>query len=63
MGLTFIDPANAPALVTGYWNLAIVPAGRRPLVLAGQVGNLMDGRIVEGLEAQYEQALSNIRAT
>ena len=63
MSLTFIDPPNAPALVAGYWNLAIVPAGRRLLVLAGQVGNLMDGSIVEGLEAQYEQALSNIRAT
>ena len=62
MSLAFIDPPNAPAPAADYRNLAIVPAGHRLLVLAGQIGNLMDGSIVEGLEAQYEQALSNIRA-
>ena len=36
------------------------PPGRRLLVIAGQIGNLSDGTIVEGLEAQYEQALVNI---
>ena len=35
----------------------LLPAGRRLLVLAEQIGNLSDGTIVEGLEAQYEQAL------
>ena len=45
-----------------YSNLAIVPAGYRLLVIAGQIGNLSDGSIVEGLEAQYEQAISNINA-
>ena len=34
--------------------------GYRLLVIAGQIGNLADGSIVEGLEAQYEQAISNI---
>ena len=62
MSLKFIDPPNAPPPAANYRNLAIVPSGRRLLVLAGQIGNLTDGTIVEGLEAQYEQALSNITA-
>jgi len=60
LSLKFVDPANAPPPAANYKNLAIVPGGRRLLVLAGQIGNLMDGTVVEGLEAQYEQALSNI---
>lgn len=56
-----LHPPNAPAPAAGYRNLAIVPVGRRLIVLAGQIGNLMDGSIVGGLEAQYQQALSNIR--
>jgi enamine deaminase RidA (YjgF/YER057c/UK114 family) len=63
MNLKFVDPPSAPPpLSAEYRNLAIVPADRRLLVIAGQIGNLMDGSIVEGLEAQYEQALANINA-
>lgn len=62
MGLKFIDPPNAPPPAANYRNLAIVPSGHRLLVIAGQIGNFMDGTIVEGLEAQYEQALCNIMA-
>ena len=60
MGLRFVDPPNGPPPAASYRHLAVVPAGRRLLVLAGQIGNLSDGTIVEGLEAQYEQALVNI---
>ena len=60
MSLKFVDPPNGPPPAAGYRHLAVVPAGRRLLVLAGQIGNLSDGTIVEGLEAQYEQALVNI---
>ena len=60
MGLKFVDPPNVPPPAGNYRHLAVVPAGRRLLVLAGQIGNLSDGTIVEGLEAQYEQALVNI---
>ena len=60
MGLRFVDPPNGPPPAASYRHLAVVPAGRRLLVLAGQIGNLSDGTIVEGLEAQYEQALINI---
>ena len=62
MGLRFVDPPNGPPPATSYRHLAVVPAGRRLLVLAGQIGNLSNGTIVEGLEAQYEQALININA-
>ena len=60
MGLRFVDPPNGPPPAASYRHLAVVPPGRRLLVLAGQIGNLSDGTIVEGLEAQYEQALVNI---
>ena len=60
MSLKFIDIPNAPPPAANHRHLAIVPGGRRLLVLAGQIGNLMDGTIVEGLKVQYKQALSNI---
>ena len=60
MGLRFVDPPNGPPPAASYRHLAVVPAGSRLLVLAGQIGNLSDGTIVEGLEDQYEQALINI---
>ena len=62
MGLEFVNPQDAPPPAGNYSNLAIVPAGYRLLVIAGQIGNLADGSIVDGLEAQYEQAISNINA-
>ena len=62
MGLKFVNPQGAPPPAANYSNLAIVPAGYRLLVIAGQIGNLADGSIVNGLEAQYEQAISNINA-
>ena len=46
----------------GYSNLAIIPANRRLLVLAGQIGNTMNGDILNGIEAQYHQALDNINS-
>ena len=62
MGIEFKDPTGAPPPAANYRNLAIVAPGKRLLVISGQIGNRMDGEIIEGLEAQYEQALSNINA-
>ena len=62
MSLKFINPPTVAKPGAAYSNLAIVPSGRRLLVLAGQVGNRPDGSVVEGLEAQFEQALANINA-
>ena len=60
MGLEFVNPQDAPPPAGNYSNLAIVPAGYRLLVIAGQIGNLADGSIVDGLEAQYEQAIQDL---
>jgi|TARA_B100001105_G_scaffold55857_1_gene42492 ribosomal-protein-alanine N-acetyltransferase len=62
MSIKFVNPQDAPQPAAEYSNLAIVPAGRRLLVLSGQIGNILDGSIVKGLESQYEQALANINA-
>ena len=60
MSLKFVDPPDGPPPSASSRHLAIVPDGRRLLILSGQIGNLSDGTIVDGLEAQYEQALVNI---
>ena len=53
MTIEFLNHDEAPAPAASYSNLAILPPGKRILVIAGQVGNLIDGSMVEGLEAQY----------
>ena len=62
MKIEFLNPEEAPAPAGSYSNLAILAPGKRILVIAGQIGNLIDGSMVEGLEAQYEQTLKNIHA-
>ena len=62
MSLKFVNPQTVAKPTATYSNLAIVPPGRRLLVLAGQVGNRLDGSFVESLEAQFEQALANVNA-
>ena len=62
MTIEFLNPEEAPALAASYSNLAILPPGKRILVIAGQIGNLINGSMVDGLEAQYEQTLKNILA-
>jgi enamine deaminase RidA (YjgF/YER057c/UK114 family) len=62
MSLKFINPETVAKPTAAYSNVAIVPPGRRLLVLAGQVGNRLDGSFVEGLEGQFEQALANVNA-
>ena len=57
MTIEFLNPEEAPAPAGSYSNLAILPPGKRILVIAGQIGNLIDGSMVEGLVAQYEQTL------
>ena len=42
--------------------MAVVPEGAKLLLIAGQIGNLKNGEILEGLEAQHEQALANINS-
>ena len=60
MTITFTNPETVPKPAANYRNLAIIPPGHRLLVLAGQIGNTMDGSLLETVEDQYEQAMKNI---
>ena len=62
MDIKLCNPDIVPAPAAGYSNLAIIPPNRRLLVLAGQFGNIMNGVILDGIEAQYHQALDNINS-
>ena len=62
MSIKFCNPETVPMHAAGYSNLAIIPANRRLLVLAGQIGNVINGDILDGIEAQYHQALDNINS-
>ena len=37
-----------------------MPEGQKLLLIAGKVGNLKNGELVGGLEAQYSQSLANV---
>ena len=62
MDIKLCNPDIVPAPAAGYSNLAIIPPNRRLLVLAGQFGNIMNGDILDAIEAQYHQALDNINS-
>lgn len=62
MDITLCNPDIVPAPAAGYSNFAIIPPNRRLLVLAGQFGNIMNGDILDEIEAQYHQALDNINS-
>lgn len=62
MDIKLCNPDIVPAPAAGYSNLAIIPPNRRLLVLAGQFANIMNGDILDGIEAQYHQALDNINS-
>ena len=62
MTIEFLNPEEGPTPAASCSNLAIRPPGKRILVIAGQIANLIDGSMVEGLEAQYEQTLKNIHS-
>ena len=63
MGIKFSNPDIVPAPAAGYSNLAIIPANRRLLGLAGQIGTIMNGDILDGIKAQYHQAPDYINST
>jgi len=62
MSLKFVNPRPVAKPAAAYSHLAIVPPGRRLLVLAGQIGNRLDGTFGESVEAQFELALANVIA-
>ena len=59
MSLTYRNPPEVA--VGGKYSLGVeVPAGQRLLFLSGLVGNDAEGRLLEGIERQAEQAFENI---
>ena len=61
-GLRFVDPPDLGP-PRGYSNGVLVPAGRRLLCVAGQIGWDGDQRLVgEDFVAQFAQALRNVLA-
>ena len=52
------DIVHAPA--GSYSHLAVLPAGYRLLVLAGQLGLTRDGLLPDAVQDQFDQALNNI---
>ena len=62
MQIEFLNPEGLAKPVAYYSHLAVVPAGYKLLVFAGQVGNRLDGSFPESVDEQFEQAINNILA-
>ena len=62
LNLEFKNPENAAPPAARYSNLVVIPEGSKILCIAGQIGNLQSGEILDGLETQYDQALRNINS-
>jgi 2-iminobutanoate/2-iminopropanoate deaminase len=62
MPIKMVNPAGVAAPIGHYSHLAVVPAGHRLLLLAGQVGVTQDGTYAETVEEQFDQAVANIAA-
>ena len=62
MPIEFVNPDGLAKPVAYYSHLAVVPSGYKQLILAGQVGNRIDGSFPETLDEQFEQAIANILA-
>ena len=60
MTLVFKNPEVVAEPATGYRHMSIIPANKRHLILAGQIGNLPNGALLDTVEEQYDQALKNI---
>ena len=62
MPVEFLNPEGLAKPVAYYSHLAVVPAGYKQLVFAGQVGNRLDGSFPESIDEQFEQTITNILA-
>ncbi len=55
-----IQPDSVVKPASNYAQAVLLPAGGERLVISGQIGVRPDGSVAEGLEAQMEQAWTNI---
>ncbi|MEE2692230.1 MAG: RidA family protein [Pseudomonadota bacterium] len=60
-GVEHKNPAGLAPPVADYSHVAVVPAGADILVFAGQIGADPKGNLPAGAEAQFENALANVR--
>ena len=60
--LKHLVPTTIAKPLGRYSHAVAVPAGARWLYLAGQVGIAPDGKLLDGFEAQTEQAFKNVGA-
>ena len=56
----FSSPDVIAPPIGAYSHIAVVPKDYELVVLAGQIGNSVDGVLPADVETQYENALSNI---
>jgi 2-iminobutanoate/2-iminopropanoate deaminase len=56
------DPVDAPKPASAYSQGVVYEGPARRLIISGQVGVDLQGRIVEGFEAQVRQAFANLEA-
>jgi len=59
---SFHNPPGMMAPLGHYPHLAVVPAGARLLVLAGQTGHAADGSLPDSVDSHYRNALVNVLA-
>ncbi|GAB4190884.1 MAG: RidA family protein [Thalassobaculales bacterium] len=60
--LTRLNPPSVPKPASRYAQGILVPANARQLVISGQIGVTPDGKVLEGVAAQTEQAFANLFA-
>lgn len=57
-----INPPGAPKPASNYAQAIVHDAGAKRLVISGQVGVTLDGKVVDGLEEQLRQCWRNLFA-
>ena len=60
MALIFKNFQDIPKPAANYRHMAIISPNKRLLILAGQIGNVQDGTLLETVEEQYDQSLKNV---
>jgi 2-iminobutanoate/2-iminopropanoate deaminase len=57
-----LNPKGAPKPASNYAQAVVHDAGAKRIVVSGQVGVTLDGKIVAGMEAQLRQCWTNLFA-
>jgi len=60
--IEYLNPKSAPQPASAYSQAIRHRAGASRLVISGQIGVTADGTVLDGLEAQVDQAFTNLVA-